>query len=59
MTRATGSSVIQVRTQDVFPGASAGLILGVLARHGEALEKGAIVSVDPHSSRVRILPILP
>jgi len=58
MTRASGPSVIQVRTQDVFPIASEALVIAALEKCESALEQGAIVSVDERSSRVRILPIV-
>ena len=34
-------------------------VLAALDQHADALEKGALVTVDPDSSRVRILPIKP
>lgn len=56
-TEATGPSVLQVRTQDVVPEAIGGNVVQVLLTHREALEQGAIISVDMVSSRVRVLPI--
>lgn len=56
-TEATGPSVLQVRTQDVLPDAIGGDVVHVLRTHREALEQGAIVSIDMVSSRVRVLPI--
>jgi len=58
MTRAAGPSVIQVRTQDVFPSASETLVIAALEKCESALDQGAIVSIDERSSRVRILPIV-
>ena len=46
-----------MRTQDVLPGAIGNDVLRVIADHAEALERGAIVSIDETTSRVRILPI--
>jgi predicted nuclease of predicted toxin-antitoxin system len=57
-TNAEGPSVIQMRAQDVLPSAVGNDILQVLAEHREALERGAILTVDQVTSRVRILPIL-
>ena len=54
---ATGPSVLQVRTQDVLPGAIGLSVIRVLKRHGEDLERGAIISIDDVNSRVRILPV--
>lgn len=50
-------SVIQVRTQDVSPEHLGPVVLRVLRAHGEALESGALLTVDESKSRVRILPI--
>jgi predicted nuclease of predicted toxin-antitoxin system len=57
LTRATGPSVLQVRAQSIFPSDIGELIMRVLVQHTNALESGALVSVDERSSRVRILPI--
>lgn len=57
VTEATGPSVIQVRTQDVLPDAIGGDVVRVLRMRAEALEQGAIVSIDKVTSRVRVLPI--
>jgi len=48
VTQAECPSVIQVRTQDIFP--------EVLQEHQSALEVGALLTVDEGKSRVRILP---
>ena len=52
-----GPSVIQVRTQDVSPKHLGPTLLRVLQAHREALEKGALLTIDESKSRVRILPI--
>ena len=52
-----GPSVMQVRTQDVSPDHLGPLILSALRAHGEALESGALLTIDESKSRVRILPI--
>lgn len=57
-TNTDGPSVLQMRTQDVFPSAMGEDILHVLTDHQNALDRGAIVTVDTVRSRVRILPIL-
>ncbi len=56
-TRARGPSVLQVRAQDTSPEAIGQLVLSALRQHGEALESGALLTVDPQKSRVRILPL--
>jgi predicted nuclease of predicted toxin-antitoxin system len=57
LTRASGPSVFQVRTEDVLASALGPLVIRTLRQHGDALEAGAIVVLDSTSSRARILPI--
>lgn len=57
LTRATGPSVFQVRTEDVLPSGIGALVVRALQQHGDALRTGAIVVLDAASSRARILPI--
>ena len=56
LTRAENPSVIQVRSQDIFPQALGARLVKLLKEHQPALEKGAILTVDERKSRVRILP---
>jgi predicted nuclease of predicted toxin-antitoxin system len=56
LTRAESPSVIQVRTQDVFPEVLGDRLIKVLQEHQSVLEKGALITVDEGKSRVRILP---
>ena len=56
LTRAESPSVIQVRTQDIFPEVLGDRVVKVLQEHLSALEKGALITVDEAKSRVRILP---
>ncbi len=57
MTRQTGPSVIQVRTQYVIPSAIGSFVLSAIREHESVLERGAIVTIQPYGSRVRVLPI--
>ena len=57
LTRQTGPSVLQIRTQKIIPGSVGTLILAVLRQEQDHFERGALVSVDETTSRVRILPI--
>jgi predicted nuclease of predicted toxin-antitoxin system len=57
LTRAAGPSVVQIRSQGVLPEAVGEQIVRVLTEHAEHLERGALVTVDPRSARIRILPI--
>lgn len=54
---ATGPSVIQVRTQNVLPEAIGADVVRVLSTHADALQAGAIVTIDEVGARVRVLPI--
>jgi len=56
LTRAESPSVIQVRTQDVFPEVLGDRLVKVLQEHQSVLEKGALLTIDEGKSRVRILP---
>jgi predicted nuclease of predicted toxin-antitoxin system len=57
LTRASGPSVLQIRARNILPSAIGNLLVHVAQNHMEALESGALVSVDEENSRVRILPI--
>lgn len=57
LTKASGPSVIQVRTQDVAPSNLERVVVATLGEHRVAIETGAIVVVDEVRSRVRILPL--
>jgi predicted nuclease of predicted toxin-antitoxin system len=54
---ASGPSVLQVRSQDVFPESLGAQVVGVMQEQSEALESGAIVTIDEIAARVRVLPI--
>lgn len=56
LTRAESPSVIQVRTQDVFPQILGDRLVKILREHQSVLEEGALLTVDEAKSRVRILP---
>lgn len=57
LTRSTGPSVLQVRTHDVLPSSIGNLVNSVLQQHETELLRGALVSVDEFTARLRILPI--
>ena len=56
-TQAQAPSVIQVRTQDLLPSAIGKLVTTALSQFQKQLETGALITIDPARSRVRILPI--
>ncbi len=56
-TRATGPSVLQIRTQDTFPEYLEKIVISTLKQYEPQLIAGALISVDERAQRVRILPI--
>lgn len=56
-TLASTPSVVQARVQDVSPAALGPVVVAALRTHGEALERGAILTIDATKTRIRILPI--
>ncbi len=57
LTRSTGPSVLQLRTDDVLPDHLQGIVIAALKQHDSDLAAGALVVVDERKCRVRILPI--
>jgi predicted nuclease of predicted toxin-antitoxin system len=57
--RAAGPSVVQVRAQDVLPEVLAPLVLRALAEFEPALQRGAILTLEPGRARIRLLPLTP
>jgi predicted nuclease of predicted toxin-antitoxin system len=47
-----------VRAQNVLPDAIGDLVVRVLTDQAAALESGALVTVEPYATRVRVLPII-
>jgi predicted nuclease of predicted toxin-antitoxin system len=56
-TQAESPSVIQVRTQNLLPDAIGDLVIGAFKQFRPQIESGVLISIDPQSARVRILPI--
>ncbi len=50
-------SVIQVRTQDVFPDKLGKIVLDALKQFQSELETGALVTINEAQAKARILPI--
>lgn len=50
-------SVLQLRTADLAPDVYVPLLIAALHQTAEALADGALVTVSPSESRVRILPL--
>lgn len=57
LTHATGPSVVQVRTQNIYPDPSFTLLSNALRQHEQELERGALLVIDPIRARVRLLPL--
>ncbi len=57
VTRAEGSSVLQVRAQNVLPEHLGEVVIAALRQFAQQLEVGALITVDEGTSRARILPI--
>jgi predicted nuclease of predicted toxin-antitoxin system len=55
--KAEGPSVLQVRAQDVGPSHLGDLVLSALSQLHDHLTRGAVVSLDEKSARVRLLPL--
>jgi predicted nuclease of predicted toxin-antitoxin system len=58
-TQGEGPSVIQIRTQNILPEGIGSLVITALKRRQHELEQGAIITIEPQSSQVRILPFTP
>ena len=57
LTHADGPSVVQVRTRLPIPEGIGEELLQAIRRHQDALEAGALLTVHPDRSRIRLLPI--
>ena len=58
-TNAGGPSVIQIRAQDVLPSTLGPTVISALRQFADSLMQGALVTVEPHRRRARILPFRP
>ena len=48
--------VVQIRTEDIRPQSIGELVIGVLESTQQQLNEGALVTIHPRKSRVRLLP---
>lgn len=55
--KAEGPSVIQVRGEDVMPAAISSQIIKAITQFEEELTNGALISIDSHTARIRVLPL--
>lgn len=56
-TNALSPSVIQLRIEDIRPQSSSKIVLAALQDAEEAIKQGALITVDPRKSRIRLLPL--
>ena len=58
-TNAKFPSVIQIRTQNLFPDEASSVerVVGYLHEYSKVLAAGALITIDESSARIRILPI--
>ncbi|GFE72331.1 DUF5615 family PIN-like protein [Chroococcus sp. FPU101] len=54
---ATSPSVIQIRTQDLFPESLENELIKALNQFQEQLQEGALITIDLNRSKIRVLPI--
>ena len=57
LTRATGPSVIQIRTQSLLADQLHRIVVSAIWSYENELEHGAIIVIDPSRLRVRVLPL--
>ena len=50
-------SVVQIRTQDLLSDAVVNTVADALKVHREHIERGALLSIDESTARVRVLPL--
>ena len=55
-TRASGPSVIQIRSDDTRPEANLDRIVDIFQRFVSVIEQGAVITIDPNKTRLHILP---
>jgi predicted nuclease of predicted toxin-antitoxin system len=52
-------SVVQIRAEDVSPDTIAKQVIAALRQMASELEDGALLTVDPNRTRLRVLPLTP
>jgi len=57
LTKAEKPSVIQVRTQNVTVANLSNMVIQTLKAHEDVINKGALLIIDEHKKRVKILPL--
>lgn len=57
LTHDGGPSVIQIRIQDILSASVQGRLVSIIKEYAQELQRGALVTIDPTKSRIRVLPI--
>jgi predicted nuclease of predicted toxin-antitoxin system len=57
LTHDGGPSVIQIRIQDIMPASIKNRLVSIIKKYSLELQRGALVTIDPYKSRIRVLPI--
>jgi len=57
-TQGARPSVVQIRSEDVSPDVIGVQVIAALHQMQEDLAAGALLTVDPHRTRLRLLPLL-
>ena len=52
-------SVVQIRAEDVSPDAIGAQVIAALRQMAAELEEGALLTIGPNRTRMRVLPLLP
>ena len=52
-------SVVQIRAEDVSPDAIGMQVIAALRQMASELEEGALLTIDPKRTRLRVLPLQP
>ena len=56
-TKMKSPSVLQFRTQNIYPDRIGKYLLEVIRKYEHLLESGSLITIDIHKSRIRILPL--
>jgi len=57
VTRGAKPSVLQIRAGDLSPEVIGGVVMLALSQMASRLEQGALLSIDPKKTRLRVLPL--
>lgn len=52
-------SVVQIRAEDVSPNVIGIMVIDALRQMNTELEEGALLTIDPNHTRLRVLPLQP